>query len=876
MSTTAPTPRDNWSVPEKPGLDGLEARWDTAWEEQGTYRFDRTADRDGVYSIDTPPPTVSGSLHVGHVFSYTHTDTIARYQRMRGKSVFYPMGWDDNGLPTERRVQNYYLVQCDPTLPYDPDFVTPTPVSERSKDEQKAMPAHISRRNFIDLCNTLTAEDEKAFENLFRTLGLSVDWERTYATIDDRSRRVAQRAFLRNLQRGEAYQAEAPVLWDVDFQSAVAQAELEDRERDGAYHRLAFHGPDGDVFIETTRPELLAACVALVAHPDDERYQPLFGSTVRTPLFGVEVEVHPHPLADPEKGSGIAMICTFGDLTDVIWWRELQLPTRAIVTANGRLGAADVEAMSPEGAALYEAELAGKKIAGAQQRIVELLRESGELVGDPKKITHPVKFYEKGDRPLEIITSRQWYLRNGGRDTDLRAALLERGHELHWHPPHMRVRYENWVNGLNGDWLVSRQRFFGVSFPIWYPLDADGQPLHDQPILADEAALPVDPATDVPAGYDEAQRDQPGGFTGDPDVMDTWATSSLTPQIATGWGEDQDLFERTFPMDLRPQAHEIIRTWLFSTAVRAHLEHDSLPWTNAGISGWVLDPDRKKMSKSKGNVVTPLDHLEKFGADAVRYWAASGRPGTDTAFDEGQLKVGRRLAIKLLNASRFALGLGGGDGAARVSDLSLVTEPLDRAMLAGLARLVDDATAAFDGYDYARALERTEAFFWEFCDQYLELVKGRAYGGRGDEAAWSAQAALQLALSTLLRLFAPFLPFVTEEVWSWWQEGSVHTAPWPDASVLRDAAADGDPLAFAMAAEVLGAVRRAKTESKRSLKWPVDAVAVADHEPRAKALESVVDDVREASNAAALSVAVAAEASITVELAPEPDEPSEA
>ncbi len=871
MSTTAPTPRENWSVPEKPGLDGLEARWDAAWEEQGTYRFDRTADRDGVYSIDTPPPTVSGSLHVGHVFSYTHTDTIARYQRMRGKSVFYPMGWDDNGLPTERRVQNYYLVQCDPALPYDPDFVTPTPVSERSKDEQKAMPAHISRRNFIDLCNTLTAEDEKAFENLFRTLGLSVDWERTYATIDDRSRRVAQRAFLRNLQRGEAYQAEAPVLWDVDFQSAVAQAELEDRERDGAYHRLAFHGPDGDVFIETTRPELLPACVALVAHPDDERYQPLFGTTVRTPLFGVEVEVHPHPLADPEKGSGIAMICTFGDLTDVIWWRELQLPTRAIVTANGRLGTPDADAMTPEGLALYEAELAGKKIAGAQQRIVELLRESGELVGDPERITHPVKFYEKGDRPLEIITSRQWYLRNGGRDADLRAALLERGHELHWHPPHMRVRYENWVNGLNGDWLVSRQRFFGVSFPIWYPLDAEGLPVHDSPILADEASLPVDPATDVPPGYTEDQRDQPGGFTGDPDVMDTWATSSLTPQIATGWGEDPDLFERTFPMDLRPQAHEIIRTWLFSTAVRAHLEHDSLPWTNTAISGWVLDPDRKKMSKSKGNVVTPLDHLEQFGADAVRYWAASGRPGTDTAFDEGQLKVGRRLAIKLLNASRFALGLGGGDGAARATDLSLVTEPLDRAMLAELARLVDEATTAFDGYDYARALERTEAFFWDFCDQYLELVKGRAYGGRGDEAAWSAQAALQLSLSTLLRLFAPFLPFVTEEVWSWWQEGSVHTAPWPDASQLRDAAADGDPQAFEAAAEVLGAVRRAKTEAKRSLKWPVDSVVVTESTHRAAALQGVADDVREAANAASLTVEVGAEPGVAVALAPEPD-----
>ena len=880
MSTAAPTPRDNWSVPEKPSLDGLEPRWDQAWDEQGTYRFDRTATRDDVYSIDTPPPTVSGSLHVGHVFSYTHTDTIARYQRMRGRSVFYPMGWDDNGLPTERRVQNYYDVLCDPSLPYDPDFRIPTPVEQRSGAEKKAPKVHISRRNFIDLCNHLTAEDEKAFEHLFRTLGLSVDWERTYATIDDRCRRVAQRAFLHNLQRGEAYQAEAPVLWDVDFRSAVAQAELEDREREGAYHRIPFvHTGTGEpVFIETTRPELIPACVALVAHPDDERYQPLFGSTVRTPLFGVEVEVRAHALADPEKGSGIAMICTFGDITDVTWWRELQLPTRSIIAENGRLLTEAPPWIAEAGDAAVAAygELAGRNVKQAQRLIVEQLREAGALDGDPKPTTHPVKFYEKGENPLEIITSRQWYLRNGGRDADLRDALLERGRELHWHPPHMRVRYENWVNGLNGDWLVSRQRFFGVSFPIWYPLDADGLPRYDEPILADEATLPVDPASDVPPGFDESQRDQPGGFTGDPDVMDTWATSSLTPQIVTGWGEDPDLFERTFPMDLRPQAHEIIRTWLFSTTVRAHLEHDSLPWTNTAISGWVLDPDRKKMSKSKGNVVTPLDHLEKFGADAVRYWAASGRPGTDTAFDEGQLKVGRRLAIKLLNASRFALGLGGGDGAAQVSDLSLVTEPLDRAMLADLARLVDEATTAFDTYDYARALERTESFFWEFCDQYLELVKGRAYGGRGDEAAWSAQAALQLALSTLLRLFAPFLPFVTEEVWSWWQDGSLHTAPWPDASTVRDAAADGDPLAFAIGAEVLGAARRAKTESKRSLKWPVDTITVVDHEPRTRALHAVVEDVREASNAADLVVEVGAEAAITVVLAPEPDAPAEA
>ncbi|MBU6329649.1 MAG: valine--tRNA ligase [Acidobacteria bacterium] len=876
MSTAAPTPRSDWTVPDKPGLEGLEARWDTTWEADGTYRFDRRATRAEVYSIDTPPPTVSGSLHVGHVFSYTHTDTIARYQRMRGRSVFYPMGWDDNGLPTERRVQNYYGVQCDPALPYDPALPTPVPMEQRPKEEQKKLPASISRRNFIELCNLLTEQDEKAFEQLFRTLGLSVDWSRTYATIDDRCRRVAQRAFLHNLERGEAYQAEAPVLWDVDFRCAVAQAELEDREMPGAYHRIPFmHTGTGEpIFIETTRPELIGACVSLVAHPEDARYQPLFGTTVRSPLFGVEVEIRAHELADPEKGSGIAMICTFGDITDVTWWRELQLDTRPIITVDGRIVAETPDWIAAAGPAAVAAhgELAGRTIKQAQVRIVELLREAGALDGDPRPITHPVKFYEKGDRPLEIITSRQWYLRNGGRDLALRSALLERGAELHWHPPHMRVRYENWVNGLNGDWLVSRQRFFGVSFPIWYPLDADGQPRYDSPIRADEAALPVDPATDTAPGFDESQRDQPGGFTGDPDVMDTWATSSLTPQIATGWGEDPDLFERTFPMDLRPQAHEIIRTWLFSTAVRAHLEHDSLPWRNAGISGWVLDPDRKKMSKSKGNVVTPLHLLEQYGADAVRYWAASGRPGTDTTFDEGQMKIGRRLAIKLLNASRFGLGLGAADGAAVLHDPAVIVEPLDRALLADLARLVEEATAAFDGYDYARALERTETFFWSFCDQYLELVKARAYGSRGDHAAASAQATLQLALSTLLRLFAPFLPFVTEEIWSWWQQGSVHTAPWPDVTELRDRAADGDPLAFAMGAEVLSAARRAKTEAKRSLKWPVDRIEVTDTAARAVALRSVLEDVTEAANAGSVAVDLADEGVVLVALAADPDE----
>ncbi|MEU8121352.1 valine--tRNA ligase [Spirillospora sp. NPDC049024] len=792
------------NVPPKPSLDGLEDTWVRAWEEGGVYRFDRTRPRGEVYSIDTPPPTVSGSLHVGHVFSYTQTDTIARYHRMRGRAVFYPMGWDDNGLPTERRVQNHFGVRCEPSLPYDPGFEPPA-----KPDAKRQQP--VSRRNFIELCERLTEVDEKAFEEVWRRVGLSVDWSLLYTTIGRAARTASQRAFLRNLARGEAYLSEAPTLWDVTFRTAVAQAELEDREHPGAFYRIRFHGDERPVYIETTRPELLPACVALVAHPDDERYQELFGTTVRTPLFGVEVPVVAHRLAEPDKGSGIAMICTFGDVTDVTWWRELDLPTRAIIGWDGRL-AAD----PPEGVAAEPyAELAGRTVFSAKERVVELLRESGDLDGEPRRISRPVKFYEKGSKPLEIVTTRQWYIRNGGRDEGVRAEMLARGRELEWHPGYMRARYENWVEGLNGDWLISRQRFFGVPIPVWYRLDDAGEPVHADPIVPAEDALPVDPSSDVPPGFTEAQRGRPGGFTGDPDIMDTWATSSLTPQIAGGWERDTDLFGRVFPFDLRPQGHDIIRTWLFCTVVRAHLEQGTLPWKGTTLSGWILDPDRKKMSKSKGNVVTPIDLLREYGSDAVRYWAASGRPGTDTAFDTGQIKVGRRLAIKILNASKFVLGLGEAGPAA------VVTEPLDKAMLAALAGVVHEATEAFEGYDWARALERTERFFWEFCDDYLELVKARAYGD-GPEAL-SARAALRSALSVLLRLFAPVLPFVTEEVWSWWRHGSVHTAEWPSAAELPPG---GDPAVLAATGEALRQVRKAKSEARASMRADVSRAVV--------------------------------------------------
>ncbi len=798
-------------VPEKPSLDGIEVKWSAVWNETGIYNFDRTKTRDQVFSIDTPPPTVSGSLHVGHVFSYTHTDCIARYKRMRGFEVFYPMGWDDNGLPTERRVQNYFGVRCDPSLPYIPTYAP-----SAQPDPKKQEP--ISRRNFIELCEKLTVEDEVVFEDLWRRMGLSIDWNQTYQTIDRNAQRTSQLAFLRNLARGEAYQSEAPTLWDVTFRTAVAQAELEDRERPGAYHRIGFSqaaSPGEKVFIETTRPELLAACVALVAHPDDPRYQPLFGTNVITPVFGVEVPVMAHPLADPEKGSGIAMVCTFGDLADVTWWRELQLPTRPIIGWDGRVTSEIPSWITAKSGRDWFAAIAGTTSFTAKATMVEVLRESGDLIGEPQPIMHPVKFFEKGDKPLEIVTTRQWYLTNGGRNPKLRDELLARGRELIWHPAHMLVRYENWVEGLNGDWLVSRQRFFGVPIPVWYPLDAQGNPDYESVITPSEESLPIDPSSDCPPGFTEDQRNQPGGFMGDPDVMDTWATSSLTPHIAGGWERDNDLFERVFPMDMRPQAHEIIRTWLFSSVVRADLENHELPWAHAAISGWILDPDRKKMSKSKGNVVTPMEMLDEYSSDAVRYWAASGRPGTDTAFDVGQMKVGRRLAIKILNATKFVLTI------TDSGDIQQVTDPLDLAMLARLGETVKSATAAFEDFNYAKALDLAETFFWSFTDDYVELVKERAYGESDGVNTQSARSALYVALSTQLRLFAPFLPFTTEETWSWFNDSSVHAQEWPEEQMGN---APGDPQLLANAQAALGLVRKAKSEAKASMRAEIQKV----------------------------------------------------
>ncbi|MEA2487574.1 MAG: valyl-tRNA synthetase [Actinomycetota bacterium] len=812
----------------------IEKRWRAFWEEQGTYRYDPNRGRDETFVVDTPPPTASGALHIGHVCSYTHTDLVVRYKRMRGFNIFYPMGWDDNGLPTERRVQNVFSVRCDPSLPYDPDLKL------EFGREGDVLP--ISRSNFIELCDVVVTEDEKQFKDMFQRVALSVDWTHTYATIDRRSRYVSQWSFLKLIHKGEAVLREAPTMWDVDFQTAVAQAEVEDRDREGTYHRIRFSVEDTDdgVVIATTRPELLPACIAVVAHPDDSRYRELIGKTAITPLFGAPVPIMADESADPEKGTGILMVCTFGDAADVEKWREMGVPAREVIGRNGRIlpaawGSDHWETIDGEMARRHHDKITGLSVNQARKLIVELLAEAGALADDPdsspEKVVRPVKFFEKGDRPLEFVVSRQWFI----KVMDKKRELIEQGRKIQWHPEMFRKRYEDWVEGLNQDWGASRQRYFGVPIPVWYAIDGDGNVDHDTLLLPQKDDLPVDPSEQPPPGYEESQRGQPGGFAGDPDVFDTWATSSLTPVIPTGWPDDEKTFRNLYPNDLRPQAHEIIRTWAFTTITRSYLEDGSVPWHHAAISGFVLDPDRKKMSKSKGNAVLPTDVLDEYGSDAVRYWAGSARLGVDPAIDHNVYREGKRLITKIRNAARFVNGFGSVEGAP--------TNPLDRALIGRLQQTVDKVTTHWESWDHTAALETAESWFWsDFCDNYLELAKTRAYAGEA-----SAISTLGRGLDAIVRMFAPFLPYVTEEVWHSIdpEASSVHLAPWPSAQEFSDGLDDGS---FDVAVEVMTHIRKAKSEAKVSLKVPVEQLTVSGDKRRLDLLESVMDDIVTTAN----------------------------
>jgi valyl-tRNA synthetase len=843
-------------IPKKYKHLEVEAKWRQRWDEWGIYRWDPTVPRDRTFVVDTPPPTVSGSLHVGHVFSYTHQDLLVRYQRMIGKNIAFPMGWDDNGLPTERRVQNLFGIRCNPHLPYDPDW-TPDPKGGKRKEIEE-----VSRRNFIEACGLVTDEDEKAFEHLWRHLGLSLDWSEQYATIDDHCRKISQLSFLDLVEKGQVYNVESPNMWDIDFKTAVAQAEVEDRPRQGLFYDLRFGVEGGgELLIATTRPELLGACIAVVAHPDDDRYKELFGKYAITPIYGARVPILAAEHADPEKGTGILMVCTFGDAMDVEWWKSSGLPVKQIIGRDGRIlpatfGEAPYDSVDAELAQRSHDEIAGLTVNRAKKRTAELLAEDGSLpgwegaalVGEPQPTDQIVKFFEKGDRPLEFVPTRQWFIRT----LEHKEALLAQGDKIQWHPPHMKTRYTHWVEGLNQDWCISRQRHFGVPFPVWYQVGEDGDPDFGNPIYADREALPVDPLTDVAPGYTEDRRDQPGGFSAEPDVMDTWATSSLTPQIQSHWGIDSERHAKLFPMDIRPQAHDIIRTWAFSTIVKAWMHSGEIPWYHVVLSGWILDPDRKKMSKSKGNVVTPDDLLVEWSSDAVRYWAARARLGTDTAFDPGVFKVGKRLAMKVFNASRFVFmqleSAGGG-----VPDPSHIADPLDLALVERLRKVVEQSTRAFEAFDYATALQVAEESFWQFTDHYLELVKLRSYAEEDTPGRRSALAALGLGINVYLRLLAPFIPYVTEEVWSWsfageGREQSVHTSPWPTVGELEAVPRPEHEDTLEAAVEVMTAIRGAKTMAQKSLRWPVASLEITGSKAARAALAPVIDDILRAGN----------------------------
>ena len=835
----------------------IEDKWIESWEQNNIFCWDPDIKREKTFVVDTPPPTVSGSLHMGHVFSYTQTDVLVRFQRMQGKNIFYPMGWDDNGLPTERRVQNYYNIRCEANLPYQKDW-KPEMADKNSKEIKS-----VSRKNFIEACAILTREDEAAFERVWRRLALSIDWGLQYATIDDHCRKVSQASFLDLVRKGYAYSSEAPTMWDTDFNSAVAQAEVEDREIPGAYHdiRFAIQGSQQEFIISTTRPELLAACIAVVAHPDDERYKNLFGSNALTPLYHAKVPILPSEHADPEKGSGILMVCTFGDINDVTWWKQSGLPTRQIIGLDGKImdisfAEGNYASQNPAVANKNFFEIKGLYIKQAQRKVVEQLSKENSsvcgkkkaLVSEPKNITHPVKFYEKGDRPLEFVTSRQWFIKL----LDFKKDLIEQGRKIVWHPEHMRSRYENWVDGLNSDWCISRQRFFGVPFPVWYHIKENGQVDHSNPIYAEINKLPVDPLSDTPPGFDETQRNLPGGFCGDPDVMDTWATSSLTPQIQSHWSINKERHKSLFPMDLRPQAHDIIRTWAFYTIVKAYLHEKEIPWQNVAISGWILDPDRKKMSKSKGNVVTPESLVKENSADAIRYWASRARLGVDTAFDPSLFKIGAKLVTKIYNASKFVLSQ-----FERINqDIALtengdITEALDLAVLDKLCSVIENSTRSFEQFDYAQSLQNTEEAFWHFCDHYLELVKVRSYSDTDNAARRSSLAALSWSIKTFLRLFAPFLPYVTEEIWSWSfgknKGASLHKAAWPSVGEVR-LNKEYQAEMFEAAVEIISKIRGSKTEARKSLKWPVEKLIIKGSKEALESVAPCLTDILQAGN----------------------------
>jgi valyl-tRNA synthetase len=785
--------------PKKYKFDESEKKLQNFWQEQGVYVWDKNESRANTYVVDTPPPTVSGQLHIGHIYSYTHTDFVVRYQRMKGMNIFYPMGFDDNGLPTERLVEK----------------------------KRKVKASSMNREEFVAICKDVVESEEEKFQILFNSIALSVDWNIEYRTISDNSCKISQMSFLDLMQKGEIYRDSQPMLWDPVDQTALAQADIEDQEKTTFMNDIQFTTEDGEkITIATTRPELLPACVSVFFHPDDKRYTHLEGKFAISPLFVVKVPLLPDDMVDPEKGSGLVMCCTFGDQTDILWWRKHELPTKIIFTKWGTIDEIEFDdtCIDITNAEKLAAELKGLKIKAAREKMIELLKEEGLLIGQIEK-TQTVKCAERSGAPLEILTTPQWFIKS----VEHKDAMLQKSNELNWYPESMKIKLDSWTKGVALDWCISRQRYFGVPFPVWYSKRAGEE---GKLLLASVDQLPIDPLKFAPVGYtlDEVEPDR--------DVMDTWSTSSVSPQlsshgIADGFMIDEQRHNDLFPADLRPQAHEILRTWAYYTMLKSHLHQDVLPWKNIMISGWCLAADKSKMSKSKGNIVVPETILEQHGADAVRYWSSSSKLGADTAFSEDVVKNGKRLINKLWNAAKFVSQhfdkIPEADKNLTLDEVKgKITSDFDKYFLSKLVELVEYSTSEFEKYEYAGAMHKIEEFFWSlFCDNYLEITKTRAYDeeNTNPEGALSARLTLYHGLKTLLQLFAPFLPHITEEIYQiLYSDKSIHAkGNWPVMDIKFSDISDAESKNLL---SVLELVRKIKAQDNLSIKAPIEYIEV--------------------------------------------------
>ncbi|MDR2609684.1 MAG: valine--tRNA ligase [Rickettsiales bacterium] len=798
---------------EKYSFKEIEAKYNILWENSKIYKWN--GEKDNTFTIDTPPPTISGKLHIGHIFSYCHTDFIARFQRMLGKDVFYPIGFDDNGLPTERLVEQTYKT--------------------RAKE--------VGREKFIEMCHEVIEKSKQEFKELFKSAGISYDWSLEYHTISKETVTLSQMSFIDLYNKGYAYRKMQPILWDPVDKTAIAQAEIEDKVFESSLNTVVFSTEENEqIKIATTRPELLPACVAVFCHLEDARYTHLIGKTATVAITGAKVPIIADDKVKIDKGTGLVMCCTFGDELDIYWQQKHNLPMKIIVDQDGRISldsVCDNNRSQCQGTGMTSSVLNGLKVKEARKRIIEILSEKGLLI-ESTSISHSVKCAERSGAPLEILPTYQWFIKT----LEEKAKVLDKVGECNWYPATMRKRMEVWIEGLNWDWCISRQRYFGVPFPVWYSKRKGEE---GKIILAEVKDLPIDPLKDLPKGYSKEE------VIPDQDVMDTWVTSAITPQLsALAVNNEFHLpnhrYDKIFPADLRGQSHEIMRTWAFYTILKARYHANSLPWKNIMISGWCLADDKKKMSKSKGNIITPHVILETYGADVVRYWAANSRLGVDTVYSENIFRIGKRLVTKLWNASKFVSMFMEKHQTVSINSIS---ETMDKWILSKLYKVIDRATNNLLQFEYCEALGAIEEFFWkDFCDNYLELVKKRAYGdGINSEANLSAKQSLAYVLNVILRLFAPFLPYITEEIYhQLYSYNSVHNqSNWPSKEELiydKHSEEMGDN-----SVQILNLVRKIKADNNVSVKHLIKRLTIKANIREDRLNQSAQDDLQTVCNA---------------------------